>query len=105
MHRYRLTTPAQADLDDIYRFTLEKWGVGQADAYFNSLFEAFGRILVHPHAGTNRSEFGEGIQFVRHQSHKIFYRVKGDVIEILAIPHIHQRETEKVILRADQPKK
>ena len=100
MRLYRLTEPARADIDDIYAFTLTKWGVAQADTYFVGLFDAFARILEHPHLGTNRPEFGKGIQFVRYQSHKIFYRIKGDVIEILAIPHSHRNITKQIILRS-----
>ena len=58
-------------------------------------------FLSTRYLGTNRSEFGEGIQFVRYQSHKIFYRIKGDIIEILAIPHIHRNITKQIILRSD----
>jgi len=43
----RIQAAASFRLDDIYRYTRDRWGVQQADRYITELFAAFDRIASH----------------------------------------------------------
>ena len=43
----RIQEAASWRLDEIYRYTSERWGEAQAERYVSRLFEAFGRIDAH----------------------------------------------------------
>lgn len=92
----RIQQAAAHRLDDIYRYTRERWGAEQAERHINELFEAFGRIETH--AVLSRpvpAEFGvEGYVF-RHERHFVYWRrlANGD-IGIVTILHerMHQMD-------------
>ena len=66
----RVKEAASLRLNDIYRYTRERWGVEQADRYITDLFSAFERIEGHGDASRPiPAEFGvEGFYF-RHEHH------------------------------------
>ena len=90
----RIQEAASWRLDEIYRYTSERWGEAQAERYVSRLFEAFGRIDAHGLASTPvPAEFGVDGYFFRHERHFIYWRrlSNGD-IGIVTIPHerMHQ---------------
>ena len=44
MIRYALSAMARRELADIYQFSLQRWGVAQADRYIGEMFETFAAI-------------------------------------------------------------
>ena len=48
MVEYRLSNAAKEDLIRIYHFGVEKFGIIQADKYFDSLFDYFEMIAQRP---------------------------------------------------------
>lgn len=51
MARFRLSNDADRDLDEIYLFSFEAFGEGQADAYMDALGAAFVRLAEMPELG------------------------------------------------------
>ena len=47
MAQVRVQEAASYRLDEIYRYTRDRWGVEQADRYINGLFDAFEGIDAH----------------------------------------------------------
>ena len=47
MANYKISLNAKEDLRRIYNFGIAKFGVGQADKYFNAFFDNFEKI-AHP---------------------------------------------------------
>lgn len=90
----RVQQAASHRLDDIYRYTRDRWGELQADRYVTGLFDAFARIETH--LVTSRpipADFGvEGYVF-RYKHHLVYWRrlSNGD-IGIVTILHerMHQ---------------
>lgn len=87
---------ASRRLDEIFRYTRDRWGVGQAERYITDLFAAFDRI--ERHGVTSRpipAEFGvEGFYF-RHEHHFVYWRrLSGGDIGIVTILHerMHQMD-------------
>lgn len=101
MAAIRIQEAASHRLDEIYRYTRERWGEERAQRYIEGLFETFGRIETH--AAMSRpvpAEFGVDGFMVRHDSHVIYWRrlANGD-IGIVTI--LHQRMHQIDRLRED----
>lgn len=76
-------------IDEIYRYTRERWGTEQADRYITGLFEAFDgiaprRTASHPIP----ADFGIEGYYFRYERHFIYWRTlaNGD-IGIVTILH------------------
>lgn len=84
-------------LDEIYRYTRDRWGIEQADRYIVGLFEAFDRIETH--GVTSRpvgAEFGVEGYFFRHERHFVYWRrlSNGD-IGIVTILHERMHQIDR----------
>lgn len=73
MTSYVLAEDADADLQNIYLFTLDNWGEAQAEIYINSLFSSFETLASHPEMGRLRTELGKDIRSFVHKRHIIYY--------------------------------
>lgn len=85
----RIQEAASHRLDEIYRYTRERWGMEQADRYIAGLFEAFDRIDVHGVMSKPiPAEFGVEGYFFRYERHFVYWRrlSNGD-IGIVTILH------------------
>lgn len=93
----RVQEAASHRLDEIYRYTRDRWGAEQAERYIIGLFEAFDGIATH--RVTSKpipAEFGvEGYCF-RHERHVVYWRrlSSGD-IGVVTILHerMHQLDS------------
>ena len=57
----RVQEAASLRLDEIYRYTGDRWGVDRADRYITDLFAAFDKIEVHGIAHITGGGFYENI--------------------------------------------
>ncbi|OCQ54105.1 Toxin ParE1 [Photorhabdus australis subsp. thailandensis] len=55
---YRLTPDAQADLIEIRRFTVQKWGKMQSEKYLSELQQTFRLLAVTPALGRGWTDAG-----------------------------------------------
>ena len=85
MAKYRLSNEAKNDLIRIHHYGVEKFGMIQADKYFESFFEYFDIIAERPYSF-------ESVEYVRKDYRRcvcgvdsIYFRVNKDSIEIMAI--------------------
>ncbi|MCW2283424.1 toxin ParE1/3/4 [Rhodoblastus acidophilus] len=82
---YRLAPRALADLDDIWRFSAENWGLEQADRYLDTLVSMFETIAEMPTLARERREFKPPVRIHVHESHLIVYTSAGDRVTILRV--------------------
>lgn len=83
-------------LDQIYRYTRDRWGAAQADLYITGLFSAFDMIEAHGVVSRQiPAEFGTEGYFFRYERHFVYWRhlSNGD-IGIVTVLHerMHQME-------------
>lgn len=86
MGEYRLRPRAVADLDDIWDYTLNTWGVAQAERYFAGLRDALEELAERPGLGRQRDDLHPGLLVSSYAKHLIFYlRAKWgvDVVRVL----------------------
>lgn len=97
MAAVRIQEAASHRLDEIYRYTRERWGTEQADRYITSLFEAFDRI--ESHGVMSRpvpAEFGVEGYFFQYERHLVYWRrlSNGD-IGIVTILHERRHQIDR----------
>ena len=62
-------------LDDIYRYTRDRWGDNQAEKYITGLFSAFDKIADHGVVSKPiPAEFGLNGFFFRYERHFVYWR-------------------------------
>ena len=90
MPSFTLTNMAKADLKDIGRYTLNKWGREQRNHYLSILDACFRQLAENPFNGKDCSEIRGGYRKFNVGSHIIFYRqIIYDSIEIVRVLHGH----------------
>lgn len=85
MAEYRLSNVAKEDLIRIHHFGVEKFGMIQADKYFNSFFDYFEMIAKRPFSFESVEFIKEGYRRCPCGSDTIYYRMNDDIVEIMAI--------------------
>lgn len=85
MTKYRLSNEAKNDLIRIHHYGVKKFGMAEADKYFESFFEYFDIIAQSPFSFEAVDFIREGYRRCVCGSDSIYYRVNGDFIEIMAI--------------------
>jgi toxin ParE1/3/4 len=88
--RYLLSPAAQADLEQIWDYTHDRWGVDQAEEYLSELQHAIERAVANPRIGRTCDEIRPGYRKLAAGSHMLFYRVTAeDVIDVVRVLHQH----------------
>ncbi|MDD3040668.1 type II toxin-antitoxin system RelE/ParE family toxin [Bacteroides sp.] len=87
MTKVILSQAADADLEDIFDFTLEKFGLDQAVSYVSGFDNTFEIISRNPEIGRERKEIREELHSLAKDKHVIFYRILSDHIRIVRILH------------------
>jgi toxin ParE1/3/4 len=88
MSRYKLLPAAERDLQAIWQYTAQQWGVRQADLYIDQLDEAFQRIAEQPLMCRERNEFAPPVRIFHRGHHLIVYHI--NVAEIIVIRVVHE---------------
>lgn len=93
----RVQEAASLRLDDIYRYTRDRWGEAQADRYITGMFEAFERIEAHGVASKPiPAEFDVEGFFFRYEHHFVYWRRLSDGdIGIVAILHERMHQIDR----------
>ena len=85
MANYKLSDAAKEDLIQIHHYGVEKFGIRQADKYFNSFFEYFDTISYNPFAFEAIDHIRKGYRRCPCGSDAIYYKLNGEVVEIMAV--------------------
>ncbi len=85
MANYRLSNAAKEDLIRIHHFGVERFGIAQADRYFDSFFDHFDMIAQWPFSFESVNYIKEGYRKCPCGSDTIYYRMNDGMVEIMAI--------------------
>jgi toxin ParE1/3/4 len=88
--RLALAPRAQADLLEIYFYTIEKWGDDQAAIYKDRIETAINHLLQFPKMGQVSRRAGRGIRSFTVERHTVYYRQVGDMLQVLRIVNFRQ---------------
>lgn len=78
---------ARRDVEDIWDYTADRWGVDQANAYIRKLRTAVDGIPDAPNIGRECAYIRPGYRKLQSGSHIIFYTAAAAEIEIVRILH------------------
>lgn len=85
---YRISREAINDLNGIWKYTYEQWGITQADRYYNLIISEIKFIAAHPQSGKNVDFIREGYRSSKVNRHLIYYRISPqNIIEVIRILH------------------
>jgi len=82
---YRLSNSAKDDLIRIHHFGIEKFGIIQADKYFDSFFDYFANIAQRPFSFESVDYIKKGYRRCPCGSDTIYFRIHNNMVEIMAI--------------------
>ncbi len=85
MANYKLSNAAKEDLIRIHHYGVERFGMQQADAYFNSFFDHFEMIARQPLSFESVDFIKKGYRRCVCGSDAIYYKVNNNVVEIMTI--------------------
>ena len=85
MAEYRLSNAAREDLIRIHHFGVEKFGIIQADKYFDTFFDYFEIIVQRPFSFESVDYIKEGYRRCPCGSDTIYYRINDNMVEVMAI--------------------
>lgn len=97
MVQVRIQEAASYRIDEIYRYTRDRWGTRQANRYIHGLFDAFAGIETHQTPSRPiPAEFGIDGYFFRYEQHFVYWRrlSNGD-IGIVTILHARMHQIER----------
>ncbi|RKN79846.1 type II toxin-antitoxin system RelE/ParE family toxin [Ulvibacterium marinum] len=85
MASYRLSNQAKKDLIRIHHYGIHKFGMAQADAYFETFFEYFDLIAQRPFSFESVDFVKKGYRRCVCGADSIYYRIQNDTVEIMTI--------------------
>ncbi|MES2587553.1 MAG: type II toxin-antitoxin system RelE/ParE family toxin [Bacteroidota bacterium] len=85
MSKYRISEVAKEDLIRIHHYGVEKFGVKQADNYFDAFFYTFELIAERPNSFESVDYIKSGYRRCVCGVDSIYFRINGEIVEIMAI--------------------
>ncbi|WP_178990926.1 type II toxin-antitoxin system RelE/ParE family toxin [Winogradskyella schleiferi] len=85
MTEFRISNTAREDLIRIHHYGVKKFGITQADKYFDSFFKYFEIIAQRPFSFESVDFIKKGYRRCVCGSDSIFFKVNEDVVEIMTI--------------------
>ena len=91
MSRYVSSPAAQADLEQIWDYTCQRWSDGQALTYVREIQRAIELVADNPLIGRSCEEVRPGYRRHAVGSHTLYSRLgaRGDLVDVVRILHKH----------------
>ena len=87
MAGYRVSPRATVDLDEIYEYSILKFGLPQAKAHLNGLHGLFAFLEDRPALGRRAANLAPDLRRWEYQSHVIFYVPEPQGILVVRVLH------------------
>ena len=87
MHEIRKSHKAEIDLEDIWLYSFQQWGIEQAHRYHDELVEGMESLRLQPEIGKHTRHSGIDYRYIQVAKHVIFYRLQGNTIRIIRVLH------------------
>ena len=89
-----LSPAAQADLEQIWDYSCQRWSDDQAETYLREIQRAIARVADNPQIGRSCDEVRAGYRRHAVGSHSLYYRLvaaSGDqhLVDVVRILHKH----------------
>lgn len=85
LSEYRLSIEADKDIEEIFDYTMETFGLNQTLIYLKDLETTLSHLARNPEMGKDRSEIKSGLRSFPFVSHMVFYRILPDHLRVVRI--------------------
>jgi len=85
MYKYHLSFESEEDIVRIFEFGLGRFGLQQANKYYDMLFECFDKIASNPFMFPAVTKYRDIERFCVCGVDTIYFNIKNDEIEIITI--------------------
>ena len=85
MAKYKISNEAKNDLIRIHHYGVKKFGIQQADKYFEAFFSSFEDICLRPYSFESVEHIKQGYRRCVCGSDSIYFRINNDLVEIMTI--------------------
>jgi len=82
-----LRPQARSDLDTIWDYTVQSWGVQQSRSYIAEIRDTCGKLAENPGLGKCRNELYKELRVFPSGKHLIFYLTIAEGIDVIRILH------------------
>ncbi len=76
---------ANEDLEEIWLYTYDKWGIKQAESYTKALFQAMNRLIEFPKIGRPIDHDKSNYRLYHFRHHYIVYQETAEAIKIIRV--------------------
>ncbi len=83
--QYKLTTRAEHDIESISDYTLENWGIAQAEVYMHEMHDCMMMLAENNLIGRDAFEFASDLRRFPFKAHTIFYKPTQNGIQVIRI--------------------
>ncbi|PYE13208.1 type II toxin-antitoxin system RelE/ParE family toxin [Paraburkholderia silvatlantica] len=87
MRAYVLSPAAERDLDDIWDYTVGRWGEAQAERYILSIESSVAGLVEGTQPSLSAADVREGYRKARVGMHVVFFRESPSLIDVVRILH------------------
>jgi toxin ParE1/3/4 len=99
----KLSAAADGDLVGIFRWTAERHGAAQAEAYLRTIGEAVDLLARFPMAGAQREDLPGAVRSMPVRRHRLFYEMDGETVLVLRVLHEAMSAERYIRARAERP--
>lgn len=85
MYKYHFSFEAEEDIVRIFEYGLGRFGLQQANKYYDMLFECFNKIASNPFMFPVVTKYRDVDRFCVCGVDTIYFNIKGNEIEIITI--------------------
>lgn len=85
MYSYKLNIQAEEDLTRIFEYGMGRFGLLQANKYYEMLFDCFTKITSNLFLFPEAIRYREGYRYCVCGVDTVFYKINSDMVEIMAI--------------------
>lgn len=84
----KFTEPAYAQLDDMFSYTLETWGINQAYEYYDGLVKQANKLAENPQLGKFYEPYKTlGVRVFAYEKHLLYYTEQPHGITVICVTH------------------
>lgn len=87
MASLKLFPAAEADLENIWRYTVRMWDMDQAVSYLDGIEHAFQFLANTPLVCRERFEITPPVRIFHHEKHLIVYLVRDGEVQVVRVLH------------------
>ncbi|MEL5849212.1 MAG: type II toxin-antitoxin system RelE/ParE family toxin [Candidatus Igneacidithiobacillus chanchocoensis] len=87
MAEFRLTPAALQDLEDIWRYSMQQWGIAQAERYVDALHARLSDLASAPFSAPSCDSIRPGYRQLRAEHHVAYYMIQSETVVVIRILH------------------